>query len=98
VSPTDRAQLPRPGINVVLHGFLVDAVWRTAKLVLELDSYQFHAHRAAFETDRRRDQTLAAAGYVVVRATWRQLRDEPMATMTRIVQALALAEARTGPI
>jgi very-short-patch-repair endonuclease len=96
ISLTDRAQLPRPGVNVMLHGFLVDAVWRAAKLVLELDSYQFHAHRGAFEIDRKRDQTLAAAGYVVVRATWRQLQDEPMATIARIAQALALAEARAG--
>lgn len=96
ISLTDRAQLPRPGVNVMLHGFLVDAVWRAAKLVLELDSYQFHAHRGAFEINRKRDQTLAAAGYVVVRATWRQLQDEPMATIARIAQALALAEARAG--
>ncbi len=98
VSLTDRAQLPRPRVNVMLHGFLVDAVWRAAKLVLELDSYRFHAHRGAFETDRKRDQVLAATGYVVVRATWRQLRDEPMATMARIAQALALAEARIASI
>ena len=36
-----------------------------------------HAHRAAFEEDRRRDQLLAAAGWRVVRFTWRQVVREP---------------------
>lgn len=65
------AGLPPPETNVRLLGFEVDFVWRTAKLVVEVDGHAFHAHRAAFERDRERDQALVAAGYRVIRVTWR---------------------------
>jgi hypothetical protein len=48
---------------------------------------------AAFERDRRRDQRLAAAGFQVIRITWRQLEAEPMAVLARLAQALALRAA-----
>jgi very-short-patch-repair endonuclease len=95
------AQLPRPELNARLNGYEVDFLWRAARLVVEVDGHRFHAHHGAFETDRRRDQVHAAAGYIAVRVTWRQLREEPLATIARIAQALALAgagaESTTGP-
>jgi very-short-patch-repair endonuclease len=90
----ERGELSRPQFNVWLFGHLVDAVWPEAKLVVEVDGYNVHGHRRAFESDRRRDQQLAAQGFVVVRVTARQLRDEPMAVLARLAQALALARAR----
>lgn len=85
------AGLPRPETNVRLHGCEVDLLWREARLVVEVDGHAFHGHRAAFERDRRRDQALAAAGYRVIRVTWRQLEREPLAVMARIAQALVAA-------
>jgi very-short-patch-repair endonuclease len=82
------ADLPLPMINVRLHGFLVDFLWAEARLIVEVDGYEVHKNRAAFERDRRRDQILMAAGYRVIRVTWRQLRDEPMAVIARLAQAL----------
>ncbi len=64
-----RAGLPRPETNVRVEGFEVDFLWRDARLVLEVDGYAFHRHRAAFETDPRRDQALMAGGYRVIRVT-----------------------------
>jgi very-short-patch-repair endonuclease len=90
----ERGQLPWPQFNVWLHGHLVDALWPAAKLVVEVDGYGVHGHRHAFESDRRRDQRLAAEGFVVVRMTMRQLRDEPMAVLASLAQALAVAAAR----
>jgi very-short-patch-repair endonuclease len=83
------AQLPVPEVNTHLHGFEVDFLWRAQRLVVEFDGRQFHGHEAAFERDRRRDQVLLAAGYRVLRVTWRQLLDEPLAVAVRIGQALA---------
>jgi very-short-patch-repair endonuclease len=80
--------LPPPETNVRLLGFEVDFVWPGAKLVVEVDGHAFHAHRAAFERDRERDQALVAAGYRVIRVTWRQLEREPLAVLARIAQAL----------
>lgn len=70
-------RLPRPETNVLLEGLEVDVLYRAARLVVELDGRAAHATTEAFERDRARDRTLAAAGWHVVRLTRRQLRDEP---------------------
>jgi very-short-patch-repair endonuclease len=87
------AELPQPLVNQYLAGLLVDFYWPEAGLVLEVDGFRFHGSRAAFERDRRRDQRLAAAGFQVIRITWRQLEEEPMAVLARLAQALALRAA-----
>jgi very-short-patch-repair endonuclease len=83
-----RAGLEQPLSNQHLHGHLVDFVWREQRLVVEVDGYDTHCDRQAFERDRRRDQILIAAGYRVIRITWRQLTLEPLAVIARIAQAL----------
>jgi very-short-patch-repair endonuclease len=83
------AGLDRPLFNEPVLGHVVDVVWPKQRLVVEVDGYQYHGHRAAFERDRRRDQELVAAGYRVIRITWLQLRDRPIETIMRIAQALA---------
>jgi very-short-patch-repair endonuclease len=82
------AQLPAPRVNARLHGFEVDFLWPEQRLVVETDGGQFHSHPRAFENDRRRDQILVAHGYRVIRVTWRQLRDEPLAVVARLTMAL----------
>jgi very-short-patch-repair endonuclease len=84
-----QAALERPLFNAPLLGYVVDALWPKQRLIVEVDGYTYHSHRAAFERDRRRDQRLIAAGYRVVRVTWIQLRDRPIETITTIAQALA---------
>lgn len=71
-----------------LLGYEVDMLWRAEKLVVEVDGHAFHSHRAAFERDRARDQALVAAGYRVIRVTWRQLEREPLAVLSRIAASL----------
>lgn len=85
-----QAQLPEPMVNVRLVGFEVDFLWRDARLVIEVDGFAWYGHRGAFEKDRRRDQVLIAAGYRVIRVTWRQLCEEPVAVVARIAQALVV--------
>ena len=48
-------------------------MWHSARLIVELDGRDTHMTTAAFERDRARDRALAAAGWRVVRVTWRQL-------------------------
>jgi very-short-patch-repair endonuclease len=84
------AGLPQPQANVRLHGYLLDFVWRRRRLVVEVDGYASHGDRTAFERDRQRDQVLVAAGYRVVRVTWRQLTEEPYAVIARLAQALVV--------
>jgi very-short-patch-repair endonuclease len=72
-----RHRLPQPEVNVPIGHFRVDFLWRGARLVVELDGYQAHSGRAAFEADRARDVDLKALGYDVVRFTWRHLTARP---------------------
>lgn len=84
-----RGDLPRPRTNDHVLGHEVDAHWPEARVVLEFDSFAFHAPRAAFERDRLRDARLTAAGYAVVRVTWRQVTERPEAVAARLAAVLA---------
>lgn len=83
------SRLPRPEGNVPVSGYEVDFLWRTQRLVVEVDGFAYHASRVRFERDRIRDARLAARGFRVVRVTWRQIVREPEATVARLAQALA---------
>ena len=76
-----RANLRRPAVNghLVVDGIsmMPDFMWHDARLIVEADSRRVHGTVAAFEKDRERDQRLAAAGWTVIRVTWRQVVDEP---------------------
>ena len=88
-----RAGLPTPETNVRVNGCEVDFLWRAQRLIVETDGYGAHSHEGAFERDRRRDQTHVAAGYRVIRVTWRQLQREPLTVIASIAQALAALPA-----
>jgi very-short-patch-repair endonuclease len=75
-------------VNVRIHSHEVDFLWRDQGLVVEVDGFQFHSKRHAFERDRRRDAELQGAGLRVLRVTWRQVVDLPYATLTHVVRAL----------
>ena len=78
-----------PAQNVLVLGHEVDALWPAAKLVVELDSWEHHGHRAAFERDRARDPKLLLAGYRTIRVTHRRLDDEALQLATELRQLLA---------
>jgi very-short-patch-repair endonuclease len=82
------ARLERPATNVRVNGWEVDAFWPRHRLVVEVDGYAYHGNRAAFERDRRKDAALTAAGYRVVRITWRQIADEPHRTVALLARLL----------
>jgi very-short-patch-repair endonuclease len=71
------AGLPLPQLNVLVAGFMVDAYWPRGRLVVELQSWEHHGHRQAFERDNERLGRLQVAGYSVLPLTYRHLRDQP---------------------
>lgn len=85
------AGLPLPCTNVRVAGHEVDMLWPGQRLIVELDGFAFHGHRSAFERDRRRDAALAAAGYRVLRFTWRQVIEESLFVAATLAQALVNA-------
>lgn len=82
------AGLPHPIANARLMGYEVDLLWPKHRLVVEVDGFAFHASREAFERDRARDAALQAAGYRVIRVTWRRLVEEPYAVVATLAGAL----------
>ena len=87
--------LPEPVFNAELGRFHPDAMWRTQRVAIETDGWQAHHTRRAFERDRARDAELAAAGWVVLRFTWRQVTEQPLLVASRIAATLARRERLT---
>jgi hypothetical protein len=86
-------RFPIPERNVRIRAgrqwFECDFVWRRERLIVELDGRAFHGTPAAFERDRARDRRLIAAGWRVIRVTWRQLHAEPEALAADLCAALS---------
>lgn len=78
------ANLPEPEVNASLGPYEIDFLWREQRLAVELDGWEHHGNREAFERDRARDADLAAWGFRVIRVTWRQLEQRPVAVVARI--------------
>lgn len=98
------AKLPEPVFNTHVEGWEADALWQRQRVVLEFDSYGFHATRAAFERDRRKMADLTRRRYLVLRTTWTELTQRPYALIARTAEALAVSAgaptaspARAGP-
>jgi very-short-patch-repair endonuclease len=72
-----RARLAQPEVNVRLHGYEVDLLWRQHRLVVELDSRQHHGTDTAQDRDTRRTGNLRKYGYTTLRFTWRQVVNDP---------------------
>ena len=92
--------LPRPSCNKPMkvkdRHLIPDFLWEDLRVVVETDGEQSHGTPVAFQRDRQRDQILTAAGYRVIRATWRQMHAELDAVVTRIARILELAAAQSS--
>jgi len=73
----EEAGLPLPKANRPLLEYRVDCLWPDQRLVVELDGYEFHRGRMAFERDARRDNRLKRAGFQVLRFTYDMVGQSP---------------------
>jgi very-short-patch-repair endonuclease len=85
----DRHNLPRPHVNATVNGHEVDFYWPTHNLIVETDGAATHLTPTAFEHDRHRDAQLTAAGYRVIRITWRQLTERADEVARLLIRLLA---------
>lgn len=72
-----RAGLPRPAINLFVAGHEIDAYWERERFAVELDGWDTHRTRAAFERDPLRIEDLKLAGIDAIRITARRIEREP---------------------
>jgi hypothetical protein len=81
--------LPVPVFGLLIAGHEADAVWLAEKVVLELDSWEFHQTRVDFEADRDRDVDRLVEGFVTVRITWERMFGRPVREARRLHAILA---------
>lgn len=67
----------------------VDFLFTKERLIVEVDSWEFHSSKKSFQDDRWRDGQLQAAGYRVLRLTWDQVTNQPHATAALVRTLLA---------
>lgn len=72
--------------------FRIDLAYPVARLAIELDGWEFHSSRTAFDADRARANALVAAGWTVLRFTSRSTDAEIVAC----VQAALLKSGYFG--
>jgi hypothetical protein len=82
------AGLPRPLTNFVELGFELDVYWPPQRFAVELDVFETHGTRAAFERDRLRQEELKLAGIEMTRVTDKRLEREPRQVIERIARLL----------
>jgi hypothetical protein len=94
----DRHDLPKPLVNHPLTPTTtVDFVFPDHRLAVETDSWAWHRGRQAFERDRERDATHAAAGYRTLRFTDRQIERAPATVVRALAAALSPASSPPSP-
>jgi very-short-patch-repair endonuclease len=91
------AGLPRPETNRPAGSKYVDCRWPDRRLTVELDSYQYHHSRHAWEQDRRREREARARGDEFRRYTWGDVHEHAEAALAELRTLLgATPPARSG--
>ena len=78
------AELALPQTNRPASGRRVDCRWPLQRLTVELDSYQYHHSRNAWEQDRRREREAHGRGDDFRRYTYGDVFDHPEAMLSEL--------------
>lgn len=78
------AGLPRPALNTWVGEFEIDAYWEAERFAVEVDGWETHGTRRAFEEDRVRIEDMKLAGIDTIRVTARRIEREPLEVARRL--------------
>lgn len=84
-----RAGLPRPAMNTFVASHEIDAYWEAERFAVEVDGWDTHRTREAFEADPLRQEDLKLAGIDSIRITARRIEREPDAVGQSLRKLLA---------
>lgn len=90
------AGLPQPTTGFVEAGYELDVYWPDRRFAVELDVYETHGSRQAFENDRQRHEDLKLAGIEMTRITGLRLDREPQQVIRRITRLLEQRRRQLG--
>jgi len=91
-----RAGIPAPSMNFNAHGFELDAYWPDLRFAVELDLFETHGSRAAFERDRLRQEELKLLGIESIRVTKPRLDREPETVLRNLAALLERRRRELG--
>jgi len=83
-----KAGLPAPSTGFNELGYELDVYWRAERFAVELDVYETHGSREAFESDRLRQENLKLSGIEMIRVTGPRLDREPAEVIERVALLL----------
>jgi hypothetical protein len=88
------AGLPAPTTQFVVrdgHRFIarLDFAWEEALLAVEIDGFAYHSASGDFQRDRSRQNIVQLQGWLVLRFTVADIRDNPDEVVAQIRSALA---------
>jgi very-short-patch-repair endonuclease len=83
-----RYNVPEPQYNVPIGPYEADIYYVVERVIVELDGWDFHRTKAAFENDRERDAYMLARGIVTVRITRARFEHAPAREAARLIQIL----------
>jgi very-short-patch-repair endonuclease len=86
----EEQRLQRPQANALVGIHEVDMLWAEQRVIVELDTWDYHGTVQAFERDRARDIELKLLGYEVVRVTARRLRGDRARLASQLRRLLGL--------
>jgi hypothetical protein len=89
-------EIAEPSEQVPLPGWLespahADFAYPSARVIVEVDGRRWHGDAHRFETDRRRDNAVQIAGWIVLRFTWEQVVHRPEYVLSTIRAAIRRA-------
>jgi hypothetical protein len=88
-----------PVLNCWVESWEIDAYWEAERFAVEVDGWETHGSREAFENDRLRQEEMKLVGIDSIRISARRIETEPRKVATRIRTLLAQRRAdlrRTG--
>jgi hypothetical protein len=83
-----RYNVPEPEYNAKLGPYEADIYYARERVIVELDGWDFHRTKAAFEHDRERDAYMLAREIVTVRITRDRLTKAPAKEAQRLIAIL----------
>jgi very-short-patch-repair endonuclease len=84
-----RHGLPEPQLNTSVCGYEVDVYFPDERVIVELDSWDFHRSKMSFEADRNRDADTLAAGLITIRITGERFEQTPEQEASRLHRILS---------
>ncbi|MFL5874223.1 MAG: hypothetical protein ACJ75T_12235 [Solirubrobacterales bacterium] len=82
------AGLVVPSMNYNVEGYELDAYWPDLRFAVELDLFETHATRAAFERDHLRQEELKILGVEMIRVTRPRFQREPEVVLRNLATLL----------